>query len=83
MSFDVIVFNEVLEYFTDPVQLVQRYEKWLVPGGEFVVSQYRADDDARTRRIWRGLHRRYTARLRTRVTTANLTWTIEAFAPPV
>ena len=82
-SFDVIVFNEVLEYFTDPVQLVQRYEKWLVPGGEFVVSQYRADDDARTRKIWRNLHRQYTTRLRTRVTTANLTWTIEAFAPPV
>ena len=41
------------------------------------------DDDARTRKIWRGLHRRYTTRLRTRVTTANLTWTIEAFAPPV
>jgi 2-polyprenyl-3-methyl-5-hydroxy-6-metoxy-1,4-benzoquinol methylase len=83
MSFDVIVFNEVLEYFTNPAQLVRRYEKWLLPGGEFVVSQYRADDDARTRKIWRGLHRRYTTRLRTRVTTANLTWTIEAFAPPV
>jgi trans-aconitate methyltransferase len=30
MSFDVIVFNKALEYFTDPVRLVQRYEKWLV-----------------------------------------------------
>jgi SAM-dependent methyltransferase len=79
--FDTIVFNEVLEYFPNPVELVRRYERWLAPSGEFVVSQYLATDDARTRRIWWRLHRRYTPRMSTHIRTAGLTWQVEAFAP--
>lgn len=80
-KFDAIVFNEVLEYFPDPLAAVRRFEPWLAPGGEIVVSQFRSADNARTRRIWRFLHARYETRLRTVVQTDGLTWTVEALVP--
>lgn len=77
-AFDVIVFNEVLEYFPDPLGLVRRYERFLSADGCFVVSQFRATENARTRKIWKMLHRTYTSPLRAQVTTApRYTWNIE------
>ena len=82
-EFDVIVFNEVLEYAPRPVELVRRYERWLADDGWFVVSQYKATDDARTRKIWKALHRMYSPALRTEVTTASeLSWIIELLPKP-
>lgn len=37
---DVIVFNEMLYYFTQPASLVERYLPWLAPGGSVWVSMY-------------------------------------------
>ena len=37
-SFHVLVFNEVLNYFDDPAQVVQRWLSHLAPGGFIVVS---------------------------------------------
>jgi 2-polyprenyl-3-methyl-5-hydroxy-6-metoxy-1,4-benzoquinol methylase len=76
---DLIVFNEVLEYFADPLGLVRRYEPFLRPEGSFVVSLYDEPFTVRTRRIWRMLHGRYETVARTRVQTLrHYTWDIEA-----
>lgn len=36
--FDVIVFCEILQYFDDPQGIVERYARWLAPGGAIVIS---------------------------------------------
>jgi hypothetical protein len=67
---------------TDPAAVVRRYEQWLEPGGVFVVSQYRATDNVRTRVIWRALRRRYRTLAHADVrTTPHLAWTIEVLNP--
>jgi 2-polyprenyl-3-methyl-5-hydroxy-6-metoxy-1,4-benzoquinol methylase len=37
-AYDVIVFNEVLEYLDDPLAVVRRYEAFVQPEGHFVAS---------------------------------------------
>jgi 2-polyprenyl-3-methyl-5-hydroxy-6-metoxy-1,4-benzoquinol methylase len=39
-TFDVIVFNEVLYYLNDPLSLLRRYERYVQPGGVFVISMH-------------------------------------------
>ncbi len=76
--FDVILFNEVLEYFSHPVHLMLRYERWLEEDGRFIVSQFRGTDNDRTHKIWRALHEDYDPLLHAEVTTGpRLTWRIE------
>lgn len=47
--FDIVIFNECLNYFGDPIALLRRYEARLLDDGLFVVSMYRV---GRTDRIW-------------------------------
>lgn len=60
-TFDSIVFNEVLYYFTRPSSLVRRYAHRLSPGGAMYVSMYQPAwwrepaMRARINQIWRGL----------------------------
>jgi SAM-dependent methyltransferase len=55
--FDVIVFNECLYYFDDPVALVRKYERFLRDDGVFIVSMYGVD-----RTEWLCLHLRVCVR---------------------
>ena len=55
-QFDVIVFNEVLYYLDDPLDVVRRYDDALLDGGHFIVSMF---STMASRHIWRGLRRRY------------------------
>ena len=52
-DFELIVFNECLEYFEDPLSLVRRYENFLTDNGLFIISMFRGIDTARTSRIWK------------------------------
>ncbi len=80
--FDVIVFNEVLEYFDDPLALVQRYEPFLAKDGHLVVSMFAGIDTARTRRIWKRLAGVYDVVAHTRVATQrNYLWNIKVLRP--
>jgi 2-polyprenyl-3-methyl-5-hydroxy-6-metoxy-1,4-benzoquinol methylase len=54
--FDVIVLNEVLYYFSDPLSVLQHYERFLAPAGAFVISMFATDE---TSANWRVLERRY------------------------
>ncbi len=37
-QFDIIIFNECLYYFNDPLSIVKRYERYLKSGGYFIIS---------------------------------------------
>jgi hypothetical protein len=52
-QFDLILFNESLEYVDDPLELVRRYEPFLAARGLFIASIYRGQDSVRWQRIWR------------------------------
>ncbi len=81
-SFDLIVFNEVLEYFDDPAGLVGRYAPFVADGGRFVVSMFSAPWTARTRHIWRALETRYPLIAHTKVSTSrDYVWNIKVFDP--
>lgn len=81
-AFDLVLFNECLEYFEDPLALVRRYEPFLAPDGAFVVSMFAGLDTVRTRRIWRRLEGAYEVVDATRVTNrADYTWVLEVLRP--
>jgi SAM-dependent methyltransferase len=81
-TFDVIVFNESLEYFTDPVAAVRRYEGFLTGDGIFIVSIFRGPDTMRWKRIWRRLAHVYTTDDSTSVTNkSGMTWDIRVLSP--
>jgi 2-polyprenyl-3-methyl-5-hydroxy-6-metoxy-1,4-benzoquinol methylase len=78
----LIVFNEVMEYFDDPLAVVQRYEPFLEHDGRIVVSAFAGIDTARTRRIWNQLGRRYETEAHARVSTQrNHVWNIKVLRP--
>jgi SAM-dependent methyltransferase len=45
-TFDTTIFNEVLYYFADPLDVARRYRAWLSPGGLFITSLYAKSDRA-------------------------------------
>jgi len=67
---DVIVFNELLYYFTRPTTLVLRYLPWLAPGGSVWVSMYQPAWSrnplmrVRIDAVWASLGRQLTVRRR-------------------
>lgn len=79
-SFDLVIFNEVMEYFTDPLAVAIRYETFVAERGHFIVSMFAGIDTARTRHIWRRLESRYVPIAHVRVSTQrDYLWNIKAF----
>ena len=81
--FDVIIFNDSLEYFHDPAGLVLRYEAYLDSTGLFIVCIF---DGTLTRSasIWRSLETRYRLVDQARVfNSIRQSWRIAVLAPPV
>jgi 2-polyprenyl-3-methyl-5-hydroxy-6-metoxy-1,4-benzoquinol methylase len=76
---DVIVFNESVYYFRDPLATVARYEAELAPGGAFVVSTFRS---RRADAIARALLRRYRLLEATVVSNRKGSWVVRVLAPP-
>lgn len=54
--FDIIVFNECLYYFPEPLDVIRRYEHYLEEDGLFLVSLYVTEMN---RHVWRMLERAY------------------------
>ena len=80
--FDVIIFNECLEYFDEPLALLHRYEAFLHGAGIYIVSIFDGIDTARSWKIWRMLRRRYTAEAVIHVRNeVRYAWTIEVLRP--
>jgi len=81
-NFDVIIFNECLEYFQDPLALVHRYDPFLNAGGIYIVSIFEGVDTAQSKRIWRALGRTYQIRSQTRVSNqSGYSWIIKVLTP--
>jgi SAM-dependent methyltransferase len=74
---DVVIFNESVYYFRDPLATVRRYEEVLAPGGAFVVSTFRS---RRADAIVRALLRRYRLLEETAVSNRKGTWAVRALA---
>lgn len=81
-TFDVIVFNEVMEYFADPVGVARRYDAMLKPNGVFVISMFDGLDVARAKRIWKALTPHYEVVAGAGVTTVpGYLWRIKVLKP--
>lgn len=78
-KFDVIIFNEVLYYFSAPVPAAQRYCAWLKPGGLLITSLYAGSDRARA--IGRLLKKTHSSVDEIEITRNHETWVINVFAP--
>lgn len=79
--FDIIVFNEVLYYFHDPLVVARRYERALRPNGVFLVSIYWQMGN--TRSFWRQLARRYACLHRAHIVSGErYRWEIRILRPP-
>jgi 2-polyprenyl-3-methyl-5-hydroxy-6-metoxy-1,4-benzoquinol methylase len=48
--FDIIVLNEMLYYMDEPETVVERYGRFLTPGGAFIISMFRVPESLRA---WR------------------------------
>lgn len=77
--FDVIVFNEVLYYFENPLREIERYENSLSGGGVFVTSL--VEKSVRAVAISKWLKRRYVSLLGIKITGKTKSWMIDVFAP--
>jgi 2-polyprenyl-3-methyl-5-hydroxy-6-metoxy-1,4-benzoquinol methylase len=79
-QFDIVVFNESLEYFDDPLFIVQRYEQFLAQKGIFILSMFAALDTVRTKRIWKQIETVYIPRAETTVSTQpGYSWVIKVY----
>jgi 2-polyprenyl-3-methyl-5-hydroxy-6-metoxy-1,4-benzoquinol methylase len=77
--FDVIIFNECLYYFSDPLELLKRYEQFLREDGLMIASMHDRD---KTRALWAAISRRYDLLDSTSVTNRNKTsWVIACWKP--
>lgn len=77
--FDVIVFNEMLYYLSDPAAVVQRYQPFLSPGGVFVVSMF---DMIKSRKVWQSLERNHRLMESSRaVNQGGHSWTVRVYRP--
>jgi 2-polyprenyl-3-methyl-5-hydroxy-6-metoxy-1,4-benzoquinol methylase len=77
-TYDVIVFNECLYYFNDPVGTVGRYASALRPGGILIVSTFL--QSRRGRAILRALKRAHTLIDETSIAHGAQSWTCSVFA---
>ena len=75
--FDVIVFNEVVYYFREPLATLQRYESALATEGAFVVSTFRS---RRADAIARRLLGRYRLLEETTVSNRKGAWVVRVLA---
>ncbi|MFC7488055.1 class I SAM-dependent methyltransferase [Knoellia sp. CPCC 206453] len=77
-TYDVIVFNESITYFTDPIGVFARYQNFLSPGGIVVVSCH--IQSARAHAILRQLERDHHVLDVTVVRQGKTSWRCVAFA---
>ena len=79
LPWDVVVFNECLYYFADPLGVVRRYRAVLESGGIFVVSMHVTVE---TVKIWRMLDVAYTLLEAVTITRASrLSWVVKVYRP--
>jgi len=77
--FDVIIFNECINYFDDPIAVVTRYLPFLNPSGHVLVSMY---DTVRSRAAWKLLERAMSPADSFNIAhMSSLSWTVKLMVP--
>ena len=79
--FDIVVFNEVLNYFVKPVQtLLKAFEDNVADGGVIIISMFR-QENGRIDLIWNDIDKKFNVLSTEVVTNAKgLTWTIKTIS---
>lgn len=81
-TYDLIVFNEVLEYFDDPLAVVRHWSRFLAKDGAIIVSMFSGLTTARSDKIWRALETEYRQEASTQVQNeARYRWVIKVLKP--
>jgi 2-polyprenyl-3-methyl-5-hydroxy-6-metoxy-1,4-benzoquinol methylase len=76
--FDVVVFNECLYYFKDPMSVMSRYHRVLKAGGLLIVSNYVTGLD---RLIWHMIDAEYSAIASVKVVNdERISWNVKVLA---
>jgi 2-polyprenyl-3-methyl-5-hydroxy-6-metoxy-1,4-benzoquinol methylase len=79
--YDVIVFNECLYYFSDPIKTIRNFEQSIRKHGTFVISMHMPEEDpARYEKIWELLQTHYECVARRTATNGvNKSWALGVF----
>ncbi len=78
-KFNMIVFNECLYYFDNPLSVLRKYEKFLEKDGFFVVSMYMKK---RAMQAWRMIESVYNTYDEVKITNKlRISWLIKVFKP--
>jgi SAM-dependent methyltransferase len=77
-AFDVIVFNEILYYFSDPLGAVQKYAQYLKPHGVLIVSLFLTPHN---NAIWKRLKRTYRLAAEAKIVVNSTTHVCSVFLP--
>jgi 2-polyprenyl-3-methyl-5-hydroxy-6-metoxy-1,4-benzoquinol methylase len=78
-SFDVVVFNESLYYFNDPLDVVGKYIKALKEDGIFIISTYLGSERALS--ILGGVKSAYFSLVEVKITHKAKSWICTIFSP--
>jgi 2-polyprenyl-3-methyl-5-hydroxy-6-metoxy-1,4-benzoquinol methylase len=79
--FDAIIFNEVLYYFRDPLEVSRKYCHWLKPDGLLITSLYGGSDRARA--IARSMKKEYRSIDEVEIINHGKKWIIDVFLPEI
>ena len=77
--FDVIVFNEVLYYFHEPLAMTTKYSRWLNAGGFLIASMFSGSNRARA--IGRQLKKTYPVIDELEIMSHGSSWRIDVLSP--
>jgi 2-polyprenyl-3-methyl-5-hydroxy-6-metoxy-1,4-benzoquinol methylase len=78
-KFDVIIFNECLYYFQDPLAILEKYKCFLEKNGVLIMSMYASDN---TMKLWKMIDRRYSVEDEVKVTNKEgVEWIVRFIIP--
>ena len=77
-TFDIIIFNEMLYYLTDPAGTIHHFSKLLAPGGKFIISLFHSRESWQ---VWRRCRTSLTLLDETRVDHAGVSWRVRLCQP--
>jgi 2-polyprenyl-3-methyl-5-hydroxy-6-metoxy-1,4-benzoquinol methylase len=78
--FDAIVFNEILYYCDEPLEVVEKYKQYLKADGIIITSLYLSSDRAAS--IWKRLKANYSSLDEVKAANKLKTWVFNVFVDP-
>lgn len=84
-TYDIIIFNEVIQYFENPQLIIKRYQKWLKPKAMMIISLSAEGFKARLHMVglWNNISQAGAYKERLAVEADEIRWEIRALAPSI